>query len=258
MGVVMIDNYVTGASGFIGKHLVPKLKGKTVTIPHTHIKEYDFKDFKRFYFLSTYGNMAHHEDPLQILEANIVHPRYVIESILAKKLHCESFVFTSSSSVLLPVLTQYSVTKRAAEEMLQSTSLPYCIVRPYTVTGVGEQKEHLIPTLIRSCMEGYSMEFVPDATHDYVDVEDVVDAILILSKKKSKGIFELGRGVAVTNQEVLDIVEQITGRKANIKVVEQLRDYDTKEWFCKTEGERWPQLKTLKQSIIEMVNAYEA
>lgn len=253
----MIDNYVTGSSGFIGRHLIEKLKGKTVTIPHTHIRTYDFKDFKRFYFLSTYGNMTDHKDPLKILEANIVHLRYVIESILSKKLNCDSFVYTSSSSVLLPIQTQYSVTKKAGEDMLQQTSLQYCIIRPYTVIGVGEQKSHLIPTLIRSCMEGDLIEFVPDATHDYVDVDDVVDAILILSKKKSKGIFELGKGVAVTNQEVLDIVEQITGRKANIKVVNQLREYDSKEWCCKTTGDRWPDLKTLKQSIIEMVNAYE-
>lgn len=253
----MIDNYVTGSSGFIGKHLVSKLSGKTVTIPHGKIMDYKFRDFRRFYFLSTYGNMADHKDPLKILEANIAHLRYVIESILEKKLNCDSFVFTSSSSVLLPVQTQYSVSKRAAEDMLKLTSLPYCIIRPYTVIGVGEQKAHLIPTLIRSCLEGWQIEFVPDATHDYIDVDDVVRAMLTLSKEKSTGIFELGKGIAITNQEVLDIVEEVTGKKANITVVDQLREYDSRKWCCKITGERWPDLKPLRKSIEEMVEDYQ-
>lgn len=253
----MVDNYVTGSSGFIGQHLIKRLKGKTVMVPHSHILDYEFKDFRKFYFLSTYGNMIDHKDPLKIIESNITHLKYVIESILEQYLNCDWFMFTSSSSVLLPVQTQYSVAKRAAEDMLRLTSLPVCIVRPYTVTGVGEQKSHLIPTLIRSCMEGERIDFVPDATHDYVDVEDVVKAMLLLSKKKAKGTFDLGKGVAVTNQEVLELVEEVTGRKAHVNVVEQLREYDSKEWCCKTTGERWSDLKPLRQSIKEMVDAYE-
>lgn len=254
----MIDNYVTGSSGFVGKHLLPKLSGKTVTVPHTHIAEFKFRDCQNFYFLSTYGNMAWHEEQSKIYHGNVTDLRKVLERFIYRDLRCASFVFMSTSSVLLPNQTAYSTAKKACEEMLTLSALPYCIVRPFSITGVGEQRQHLIPTLIRSCMEGEQMEFVPDATHDYVDVEDVVSALLILSKVSAKGTFGLGNGIATTNQEVLELVESITGKKANVKVVDQLRDYDSKDWRCMEIGNKyWQPVKTLRQSITEMVEEYK-
>src|SRR5205823_13943330 len=128
-------------------------------------------------------------------------------------------------------------------------------VRPYTVIGVGEQKEHLIPTLIRSCFTGEPMKLTLKAVHDYVDVEDVVADLIQFADSKSIGIFEIGSGTPTSNGMVWKLVEEITGKKANVTIVDQLREYDSLNWYCKNPPKRT--LKSLATSIEEMVKAYE-
>ena len=175
-----------------------------------------------------------------------------------------SFIFLSTSSVKRRVQTFYSRTKRAAEEILlaymEKYNAPISIIRPLSITGVGEQKEHLIPTLIRSCFLNIEIPFVPRPHHDFIDVEDVVEAILLLKEKRVKGIFEAGRGESYSNQQVLEMVERITGKKAKIKLVDSLRPYDSEEWVNTNFRLRklgWRPRKPLSQSIKEMVEAYD-
>lgn len=102
------------------------------------------------------------------------------------------------------------------------------------------------------------MDFVPEPCHDYVDVEDVADGLIYLAENKMTGIHELGSVVATSNEQVLEMVEAATGKKANVRVVKQLRDYDTKDWYCREPVFGWKPKKTLSQSIQEMVEAYKS
>ncbi len=193
--------------------------------------------------------MAHHDEHGMMVKANVMD--------LWNMMNLRSFhIYMSSSSVMLPVQTSYSRTKRAAEEMLLAIpEVKSAIVRPFSVTGVGEQKEHLIPTLIRSCMTGEEMPFDPFPVHDFVDVEDVVDGLISLADAKATGIHEFGRGFGYTNEAVLDIVEEVTGKKANITVQSGIRAYDSPLWYCKNPSPFFKPKKTLIESIKEMVHA---
>jgi UDP-glucose 4-epimerase len=252
--------YITGSNGFIGKHLTSRLDDY-IAIPHKEISSTKLKPFDNFYFLSAYGNMSHHDEDEKILQANILDLVHILTQM---KKEFNSFVFISTSSVRLPRQTMYSRSKKAAEEILLSFAekynLPICIIRPFSVTGVGEQEKHLIPTLIRSCLDGEKMNFVPEPVHDFIDVEDVVNGILNLSSHSARGIYDLGTGSQISNQEVLHIVQEVTGKKANINVVRKMRDYDTNEWVSlnyKARGYGWLPKKRLQQSIEEMVEEYK-
>jgi nucleoside-diphosphate-sugar epimerase len=244
----MTNTVITGSTGFIGSHLMKRLPDAKALSHYDIIQGHSY-NCGRMFFLSTYGNMASHRLERMMLDANVGDLIVVLKGF-------EGWMcYMSSSSVTLPVQTPYSRTKRAAEEILQAlTVYQSCIVRPYSVTGVGEQKEHLIPTLIRSCMEGEEMPFDPYPVHDFVDVSDVVDALVNLSENKVTGIVELGNGYGYSNQEVLDLVELACGKKANVQIQKALRSYDNKEWYCKTPFFHNP--KPLLKSIKEMVAAY--
>ncbi len=255
-------NYITGASGFLGSHLLKQLGEGTVAIPHENISNYILEPFDHFYFCSTYGNMAQHDDDDATLKANVTDLVCMIEQ--ASKLGFKSFTYISTSSVKLPIQTMYSRSKKAAEEILLAFSekynLPIQIIRPFSITGVGEQKEHLIPKLIDSCLNDTKMTLTPLPRHDFIDVDDVVEGIMNLSYNHARGIFELGTGKMHANQEVLKMVEGITGKKANIEVVGNLRPYDSDWWVSnnfKSRSWGWLPLKNLEQSIKEMVNATE-
>ena len=248
---------MTGASGFICKHLLKKLKSYT-TIPHQDIQKFEIKKPGCFYFLSTYGNMNFHEDEAMIAKANISDLVHTVKNIIWE--NHPTFVFISTSSVKLEHQTFYSRTKKMAEELLlaylEKYDAPILIIRPMSVTGVGEQKEHLIPKLIDSCLNETRMPFVADPVHDFIDVEDLVDAIMVLVKAQAKGIFEIGRGRSTTNDMVRRVVEKVTGKKANLNRVDSLRAYDNNKWVSKNLKVRdygWKPKKTLTQSVKEMV-----
>lgn len=244
---------ITGASGFIGSHLMKRLNKEFVAprvIAHEDIIRGNF-ECDILFFLSTYGNMAHHGNHYAVIHAN------VMDVIRAISWSPKWLLFMSSSSVNLPVQTPYSRSKRAAEEILQAVPLlKSCIVRPYSVTGVGEQKEHLIPTLIRSCMEGTPMDFDASPVHDFVDVEDVVDGLVTLADQEFTGIIEFGNGIAYSNQDVRELVEKVCSSKANIQSHLRLRAYDNTSWYCREHHPLWKPKKSLEMSVHEMVEAY--
>lgn len=259
----MKEAYVTGGSGFVGKHLTERLD-EFVAIPHQELDTTELEPYKRFFFLSTYGNIAGHDvdDDYAVVKANVIDLANVLRQTDFED-GLASFVYTSSSSVSRRIHTPYSRTKRAAEEILlaymEKYNAPIAIVRPFSITGVGDQKEHLIPTLIRSCMDGEEMPFVPDAVHDYIDVDDVVSGLITLSKRHAKGIFELGTGNSVTNEEVKEVVEEVTGKKANTHLVKNMRAYDSGEWVSKNFAARnfgWKPQKSLRTSVEEMVEKH--
>jgi UDP-glucose 4-epimerase len=255
--------YITGYSGFVGTRLSKKVE-KFSPLPHDLIDTTKLDTFDKFYFLSTYGNMYDHTEPHKITKANVSDLITVLNQVDFDK-GFKSFVFVSTSSVKLKRQTMYSRTKKAAEEILlayaEKYNAPICIIRPYSVTGVGEQTSHLIPRLIDSCLNGTKIDFVEDPVHDFIDVEDVVDGILNLSEHSAKGVFELGSGIGHTNKEVREIVEKVTGKSANVNIVTRMRDYDSDDWVSTNFRARsygWLPKKTLEQSIQEMVEAYKS
>jgi nucleoside-diphosphate-sugar epimerase len=251
--------YVTGASGFLGKHLVKEL-GQVTPIPHDKISTTKITPFDKFFFLSSYGNLFTQGDSQQTIQANVLDLISIMKQAVIFPFR--SFVYVSTSSVKLPIQTFYSRTKKMAEELLlaymEKYKLPIVIVRPFSITGVGEHKQHLIPTLIHSCFNQSLVNFTPTPCHDYIDVDDVVSGILSLSEGV-KGIYELGSGVQYSNQQVLNIVEGITGNKVHVNIINEGRTYDTDRWVSsnfKARGFGWLPKKTLEQSIEEMVQDY--
>ncbi len=255
---------ITGASGFIGQRLVASLTDsrQLTCIPHQNIATAEIGNPEEFYFLSSYGNLFSQNNRDMILRANVTDLLQILRQLNAGA-GCKAFVYLSSSSVNLRFQTVYSRAKRAAEEvliaLLETEGFPAIIIRPFSVTGVGEQPAHLIPTLISSCFTGAQVDFVPEPTHDFIDVEDVVDGILALVNKAAYGVFSLGSGTQYSNAQVLEIVESLSGRKANIKIVDSMRPYDTDDWVSTSQDmsdSGWQPSKSLEQSIAEMIDTY--
>ena len=248
---------ISGMGGFIGSHLAERFSSeqierldRTGDIP---------KGIDTVFDLAGYGNMAgHNGEPREIYTANLMR---VLNSL--EQLGESRFIYTSTSSVTLPVQTFYSLSKMAGEQAVQQyvteRGIRACIVRPLTVTGVGDQPNHLIPTLIRSCLYGEEMPFVAGPVHDFIDVNDFVDGMLTIADKgEFKGeVYEIGTGTQLSNLEIKLMVENISGKVANTRVVENVRKYDTKTWVAdnrRLKALGWKPKKTIEQTISEMIN----
>lgn len=278
---------LTGSSSFLGKHLADRFISdghKVAGIPRELLLspvdlEAYLQEIKPNYIfhLASYGNMYDQKDEDEIFSTNIIKTYFLLKASL--KLEYSALINVSSSSVygqksspmnerdILDTETMYGVTKASAEYLVRyfakKYDKPMVTVRPFSICGIGEQESHLIPTLIRSSLEGKKVNLVPDATHDFVDVEDVVDAMLMLSlyaKDHIGEVFNIGTGTFWTNEQVKDIVEYCTGKDIKTNTVQSLRSYDSLKWVADPTNIKmmgWFPRKDLEQSIKEMVEFYK-
>lgn len=262
---------LTGSKGFIGTHLKNRLEKdvELLCVDHIMLKNPGILKGIVMNFqptiiihMSAYGNIINQQDDEETIQANYMNLYNLLEA--SKYVDYEMFVNFSTSSVVLPVETFYSATKAGGERLCKAFASKYgkniVSVRPYTVIGTGEPKEHLIPTLIRSCLEGTRMNFVGSPVHDFIGVDDFVSALkLIIEDWNLKGVIDIGTGVKTTNEEILVAVEAVTGKRANITRVDNMRNYDTTEWVADPTIIRklgWKQTEKIGDIIVKMVDAY--
>lgn len=237
---------VTGANSFIGKHLIKALereKIKVIAIPHTLLTNHQalveiFEEHKPHYIfhLAAYGNMPTHTDTGKIIVSNYLSSACLFEA--SKATPYTAFINISSSSVLLDKETMYSATKAGVERLAKAYAQqgkPIVTIRPYSIYGEGEQKEHFIPTVFRSCLSDEPMKLAPEPVHDWVYAEDLVDCIIKTAKDPKSFIgreVNCGTSWGTSNLAIVRLIENITGKKANITEHMKARDYDSNNWVA--------------------------
>ena len=267
---------ITGMSGFIGTHLSKTLKDhglEPIAYPRPFYESpvhnqadinsfFNIHSFDHIVHLAASGNLAKpQKDDDAEMKTNVLNFYNFLKTI--GDMDYIAFINFSSSSVTLPVQTLYSSTKKCAEALLESYPRPSITVRPYSVTGVGEQSIHLIPTLIDAAYTGKTVPFVGWPKHDFIDVEDVCCAVLKIFELHAvfKGlVVPLGTGVSYSNEDVKYLVEKLTGRDIDVKKTSPMRSYDTTEWKADSSlltQFGWRPRFSLEQTITKMIHAYK-
>ena len=267
----MIKVAITGFSGYIAGHLEKVLRKYEYSVigirrellysPMLLEEFYQTNQPQFTIHTAAYGNKFDQTNDYETIVSNILPLMNLLE--VTKSFNYAGFINFSSSSVALPYETFYSASKGSGERIVRAFvnkyQKPVVNVRPFTVIGNGEQKEHLIPKLIESCQTNCQIPFVPDPTHDFIGVTDFCEAIAALLQytQALKGqTIDIGTGVSTTNEQIRMIVESKTGKKANIDIKKSLRPYDTKEWKANPvilESLGWKPKQTLDQIIEDMV-----
>ncbi len=267
----MITAALSGTSGFIGQNLIKALVSKDIKpIPiQREILRDPAKVFNFFadnpvdYIinLASYGNNYDQTNDFETVGANIACMCNLL--FTTKDMPYQGFINFSSSSVNLPYETMYSATKAGGERIVKAFvnkyNKPALSVEPYTVIGKGEQSNHLIPTLVRSCKTSEKMKFVPEPVHDFIGINDFLDALMLImenvDKLKGQNI-QIGTGKSTSNQQVREIVEKYAGKPANIELAPSLRPYDAPQWQANPEVIQslgWKQKQTLEDVIKEII-----
>ena len=173
---------------------------------------------------------------------------YVRHNILATQALLEAarkhselrrFVFASSSSVYgdadeLPArettlprpVSPYGVTKLAAEHLClvyAKLGVPTVSLRYFTVYGPRQRPDMAFNLFIRALAAGDEIVVNGDGeqTRDFTYVADIVDANLAAASadrdEVAGRVYNLGGGSRVTVNEVIRLLEQITGRSAHVR-----------------------------------------
>lgn len=222
--------FITGASGFLGSHLVPLLqKGKkhqmlllSRTIEDSiHIKgdigNIDaWKDkVERFkpdaaIHLAWEGVATYNTSPPDIALKNIVNS-VNLTSFLGQ-IGCKRFVALGSATDFSKNLTPFAVTKVAFRVLGEATAAQSGMVffwtSPSYIYGPGQREEALLPYAINSLLKGVKPEIKnPGLRQDFIYVSDVARALkLILEKgEKKTGWYQIGSGKAFLVGNLLNI-----------------------------------------------------
>lgn len=246
----MTDNLkkvmVTGASGFIGQHCLPRLVAKgfevhaissrseiRTTAQGVHWHCFDLLNaancieavriirpthLLHLAWIATPGVFWNSEDNLHWLAkgTELVQAFYQYGGKRALGVgSCAEYAwnhddYNEASTPLRPA-TVYGRCKLAMSQALETASVvgggTWAWARLFFPYGPGEPADRLIPTVIRGLLGGEPVA----CTHglqvrDFVFVEDVADALVALLDSSVSGAFNIGSGAATTVREVVSVI----------------------------------------------------
>ena len=169
------------------------------------------------------------------VKRNILSTQALLEA--SKKSSLKYFVYASSSSIygdseMYPTkedtipkpISPYGVTKLACEHLcnayLNSFGLPVVILRYFTVYGPRQRPDMAFNKFIRSVLMNTNITVYGDGlqTRDFTFVSDIIEAnMLILKNEIHDGIFNIGGGTKTTINDVIQILETLTGKDVNME-----------------------------------------
>lgn len=175
------------------------------------------------------------QDPGLYFDVNVNGTLNILECV--KRYGKPKLVFASSSSVYggnkkvpfhedddvsCPV-SPYAASKRAGEIMAYTYhhlfGLDISSLRFFTVYGPGQRPEMAIHKFVRRVLKGKPIPVFGDGSsrRDYTYIDDIMDGVLkSLENCSGYRIYNLGESRTVTLAQLIEGIEQVTGRKAVI------------------------------------------
>jgi nucleoside-diphosphate-sugar epimerase len=214
---------VTGGNGFIGKHLVEKLKARTNREIIVSDRCQDLTDEE----LKTVGTIFHLgaiprvgvslKEPGKVIDNNVISTLRLLEWC---RLNPDTLLINvSSSSVKFTNLNEnpYALSKAMGEQMVcmyrQTYGINATTVRLFNVYGPGDSDYGKFTTLIQACKKNIltGADFHINGrgiTRDYTYVDDVTEGLLLILHEMYSGIYkplyELGFGRPTSIEAIVE------------------------------------------------------
>jgi nucleoside-diphosphate-sugar epimerase len=226
---------VTGASGFIGQHLVAHLHqiGKCV-VPVSRAYGVDVTCDTLpldgvghvFHLAGKTGVVEAWRSPLDYLDANAFGTARVLDQCRG---HCSvtfvsGYVYGSPKRVPIreqdPVDIQnpYALSKLLAERICEFYArfydVPVVALRLFNVYGPGQSTNFLIPFILEQILDPLQSEVrVQDLEpkRDYVYVSDAVEGIIMAPGAAAGSVFNIGYGTSYTVEEIIERASKAAG-----------------------------------------------
>lgn len=223
---------VSGASGFLGTHLIEKLLQnghKVLALTHKNIPlnisnsqwiqegllqwrpiditnptnyfEEDFKGVDAVFHLAGSVDLKDANDPLKVINSNVMGTGYMLA--VCSKYGVKRFILASSIYVSEQKRYLHAATKKCAEELCRSFQitydLSYTLLRYGPIYGEGGNRG-IVSLLIKKALEGKPLVIHGDGSQSrhFIYVDDAIEAsLLILDKDISLCTIMGDRGISL-------------------------------------------------------------
>ena len=243
---------ITGATGFIGQHCLPRLIARNFEVHATSSKKETpiVFDGVQWHHINLLDSVACQNTIVKILPTHLLHLAWIAQPGVFwasnENLHwlihslelvqtfcqngglrvvgvgsCAEYEWGHSTCIEnhtpLKPSTIYGRCKLAMSLALEAAADAYGIsavwARLFFPYGPGEPRDRLIPTVILGQLQGQEVR----CTHgrqfrDFIFVEDVADALVTLLDSSTTGSFNIGTGIAQNLLEVVATVSSQLGR----------------------------------------------
>lgn len=245
--------FITGATGFLGKYLVPLLISSgyhvvALTRKKSRTKIFDTKFNKKItwctserevvrefklgiecvvHIATSYGR--DHETFADVIETNLLLPIRILEKAIAYG--CEGFInadtFFHQDLGLKPKEKSYITTKKffleIAKSMISGASIKFVNMRIEQMYGPGDHIEKFIPWIIQKLYSGVPLIELTkgEQKRDFVFVEDAAEAFV--SAVRRIGSFEnfeefgVGTGESVSIKEAVLFLQKATKNTSKLE-----------------------------------------
>ena len=232
----MADVLITGATGFIGKHLVPKLRSCQNDVVEASSLDGDIADCATWTHFERAPVLIHlagrsfvpdsWKDPSGFFITNFHGTVCALEYCRrhnARLIYLSSYLYGNPSKLPIPesaplvANNPYALSKKFAEDAckfyVDNYGVKVIILRPFNVYGRDQSELFLIPSIIRQTMTSDHIAVKDLAPRrDYIYIDDLVDAIIkTVSCELDFDTFNIGAGVSYSVAELIDIIQRIKG-----------------------------------------------
>ena len=226
----VIDVIVSGAEGFVGKHLTTALAAtKSLSVRAMTRHDGDVAEQETWNALPPARQLVHlaartfvpdsWEDRTGFIKTNVTGTAQALEYCVK---HETTMLFMSSylygqpkrlpidENSALQIINPYMMTKHLGENLCnfyaQAFGLRVVILRPFNIYGPGQGRQFLIPTIVQQMMRSGAVHVKDlEPRRDYVHVDDLVSAIRMAMHTDTKpNTYNIGSGVSHSVQNIID------------------------------------------------------
>jgi GDP-4-dehydro-6-deoxy-D-mannose reductase len=227
---------VTGAAGFIARHLLPRLRADGHEIVEAGRGCGDVADpatWKRFPPVAVVVHLAAKsfvpeswQAPDEFMRTNLLG---TVEAFEYCRVHGARLVFPSSylygdaarqpiaEGTVLAATNPYALSKKLAEEVCEfyaeRFNVPATVLRPFNIYGPGQAGTFLIPTILSQLEAGKEIHVKDlEPRRDFVYVADVVEAMVkAVAWGGGFGVFNVGSGTSHSVSELIRTIQEVWG-----------------------------------------------
>ena len=107
--------------------------------------------------------------------------------------------------------SKYGLTKLRGERYIQkklNKKISFCIGRIFSFTSINQEKDYVIPSIINKAKNKKKKIFFENINHfrDFLSINDICNAIKVLIKNKSTGIYNIGSGNKVLISDIIELI----------------------------------------------------